>query len=502
MPNKFYVTTPIYYVNSVPHIGHSYTTIAADVLARYHRLRGDDTFFLTGADEHGAKIEAIANDKGIEPQKFVDDVAAKFQLAWDELDISLDRFIRTTETKHMAAVQKALQYMYDKGDIYLGEYKGLYCRGCEQYKGEKDLVDGLCPDHRVAPEEMKEECYMFRLSKYEKELRKKIEKDEFQILPRKRKNEILSFYKNEGLKDVSFSRKNVQWGIPLPWDKEHTTYVWADAFLNYLTGLDWNGDNKLTDQMKKFWPADVQLMSKDILRVHATIWPAMLMSLGLPLPKLLFIHGYWTVDGQKMSKSLGNVFDPVELAQKYGVDAVKFFVLSETAFGQDGDFSMEKFKDRYNGFLANGLGNVVARVLTLAEKYPLDKRTATKAGQAKVREAWKGYEAAMVAVQFDEAIGKIWELLAFCDGYIEENKPWELAKNNSEKLTEVLGNLLEILRHVGWMLYPVMPDTAEKILRALGVFETEKELKYEDRKKWNDSSDIKVTKPEILFPRI
>ncbi len=273
--SKFYITTPIYYVNDKPHIGHTYTTIAADVLARYHRMIGDKTFFLTGTDEHGAKVAEKAGEAGKEPQVFVDEVAASFQFAWDELNISHDRFIRTTEEEHKLAVQKALQHMHDKGDIYLGKYEGLYCQGCEQYMSEKDLVNGKCPDHGEEPKKMSEESYMFKLSKYSKELLRKIESDEFKIRPIEKKNEVISFYK-QGLEDISFSRKNVAWGIPLPWDKAHTTYVWADAFLNYLTGLGWQGGAGKAFDM---WPVDVQLMSKDILRVHATIWPAMLLSL-------------------------------------------------------------------------------------------------------------------------------------------------------------------------------------------------------------------------------
>ncbi|MDP2736832.1 MAG: class I tRNA ligase family protein, partial [bacterium] len=304
---KFYITTPVYYVNDVPHIGHTYTTVAADVLARYHRALGEETFFLTGTDEHGAKIEAKAEEMKLEPKQYADKIAAAFKKAWQELNISNDGFLRTTDPAHMKAVQKALQYMYDKGDIYLGKYEGLYCRGCEQYKNERDLINGECPDHKVAPEKMSEECYNFKLSKYQDELLEKIKKDEFLILPANRKNEIVSFYEKEGLEDISFSRKNVNWGIPIPWDTSHTVYVWADAFLNYLTGLSWNGEagsapfNKGGKGDLKFWPASVQLMSKDILRVHTTIWAAMLLSLKLPLPEKIFVHGYFQINAQKMS---------------------------------------------------------------------------------------------------------------------------------------------------------------------------------------------------------
>src|SRR3989338_2889926 len=272
MPKKFYITTPVYYVNDVPHIGHTYTTVAADVLARWHRELGDKTFFLTGTDEHGAKIEEKSRLEKKEPQKYADEISAKFRDAWSELNISHDNFLRTTDIKHTQAVQKALLYMHDQGDIYLGKYEGLYCRGCEQYKSDRDLVDGQCPDHKIIPEKMSEECYNFRLSKYQDELLELIKQDRLKILPPERKNEIVSFYEKEGLEDVSFSRKNIDWGIPIPWDNLHTVYVWADAFLNYLTGLGWDGLIPGKGLNLKFWPADVQLMSKDILRVHTTIW--------------------------------------------------------------------------------------------------------------------------------------------------------------------------------------------------------------------------------------
>src|SRR3989344_5035275 len=365
MKNKFYITTPIYYVNASPHIGHTYTTVAADVLARYHRQLGDKTFFLTGTDEHGAKIAAKASEAGQEPQQFVDLTAQEFQSAWKSLNISHDNFIRTTDPEHIKAVQAALRFMYEKGDIYLGNYAGLYCRGCEQFKNEKDLVNGLCSDHKIAPEQMSEETYLFKMSKYARELLVKIRNDEIKIRPEGRKNEVVSVIEKEGLQDVSFSRKNVKWGIPLPWDSSHTSYVWADAFLNYLTGLGWQGPK---DKCPEMWPASVQLMSKDILRVHATIWQAMLLSLELPVSEIIFVHGYFQINGQKMSKSLGNVIAPEELINKYCVDAARFLIMSSAVVGHDGDISFAKFNEKYNADLANGLGNLVARVSNLLEK--------------------------------------------------------------------------------------------------------------------------------------
>ncbi|MBI4779144.1 methionine--tRNA ligase [Candidatus Falkowbacteria bacterium] len=416
---KFYITTPVYYVNDVPHIGHTYTTIAADVLARWHRELGEEVFFLTGTDEHGAKIETKAKEMKLEPKQYADKIADAFKEAWQELNISHDGFLRTTGEAHIKAVQKALRFMHDKGDIYLSKYEGLYCRGCEQYKSERDLIDGMCQDHKIAPEKMSEECYTFKLSKYQDELLEKIKNDELQILPLNRKNEIVSFYEKEGLADVSFSRKNVNWGIPIPWDKSHTVYVWADAFLNYLTGLGWDGATPFNKGGKgdlKFWPPSVQLMSKDILRVHATIWPAMLLSLGLPLPKKIFIHGYFQVNGQKMGKSLGNAIAPSDLIKKYGVDAARYLIMGATAFGHDGDISWEKFNDKYNADLANGLGNLAARVSNLLEtnKIGLDLEVGSD------KKLIKKYAENMQAFKFDEALKILWEKLRAGDTVLSD----------------------------------------------------------------------------------
>jgi methionyl-tRNA synthetase len=457
--DKFFVTTPIYYVNDKPHIGHAYTTIAADVLARLHRQMGEEVFFLTGTDEHGVKIEQAAEKSGKSPKEFTDEVSAKFSFAWDSLDIAPDRFIRTTEPEHIAAVEAALQAMYDSGDIYLSKYEGLYCRGCEQFKKEKDLIDGKCPDHKTVPEKMSEETYVFKMSKYQDQLLEKIQNDELRILPESKKNEILSFYK-EQLEDVSFSRKNVKWGIPLPWDKSHTTYVWADAFLNYLTGLGWNGPKGETPDL---WPATIQLMSKDILRVHATIWPAMLLSLGLKLPKKLFVHGFFTVGGEKMSKSLGNAIDPNDWVQKFGPDAVRYFLLREVPFGQDGDVSEEKLKARFNGDLANGLGNLFSRVTNMVEKF-LDGDAGDYIKSPKdmsdVTEHFHNLE-------FSEGLVRIWEEVAWANQLIDKSKPWDLVKTEPGKVKELLVNLTALLYDISAKLAPVMPDSANKIRQAL-----------------------------------
>lgn len=470
MPNKFYITTPIYYVNAGPHLGHTYTTVAADVLARAHRLLGEKTFFLTGTDEHGAKIQEIAEKVGLPPKEFTDGIAGQFKEAWQNLNISNDRFIRTTEEEHMAAVSKALQFMYERGDIYKGSYQGLYCKGCEQFKSENDLVDGLCADHKTKPEVMEEESYMFKLSAYADKLQDLIEQDEIRILPASRKNEILSFYKNEGLKDISFSRKNVAWGIPVPWDRSHTIYVWADAFLNYLTGIGWDGNS---GSVPEFWPVDVQLMSKDILRVHATIWPAMLLSLGLPLPKTLFIHGVLLVDGQKMSKSTGVVISPEQLIKRYGIDATKYILMSATPFGNDSDVSWKQFDDKYNADLANGLGNLVQRVATLIESN-LGGDLMYNIGiikedpdLKKVADSAKFIEA-MSEFRIHECLGEIWQKIGVANSHVNEYKPWVSAKENPEAFLKTMTILVAMIHDIVWLLQPFMPDTAKKIFEVFG----------------------------------
>jgi len=478
MPKKFYITTPVYYVNDAPHIGHTYTTVAADVLARWHRSIGEETFFLTGTDEHGAKIEEKARGLKLESKKYADEIAEKFKEAWRQLNISNDNFLRTTDPAHIKAVEKALQSMYDKGDVYLGKYQGLYCRGCEQYKNERDLADGLCPDHKVAPEKMSEECYNFKLSKYQDELLKLIKKDKLKILPLNRKNEIVSFFETEGLEDVSFSRKNVGWGIPIPWDKSHTVYVWADAFLNYLTGLGWDGTTPLTRGAGglDFWPPTVQLMSKDILRVHATIWPAMLLSLDLPLPQAIFVHGYFQINGQKMSKSLGNVIAPGDLIKKYGVDASRYLIMSAAVFGHDGDIGWGKFDEKYNADLANGLGNLVARASSLIGKNRLELRLKIDSDKKLI----KKYKELMEDYKFNEALKLLWRKLKESDETLSETKPWKLEDKREIKniIEPVAQNILNVVN----LLKPFMPSVSEKIIQQFTA--------------------KKIVKGEALFPRI
>ena len=477
---KFYITTPIYYVNDKPHIGHAYTTIAADVLARFHRLQKEEVFLLTGTDEHGLKIQHKAEEAGKDPQKFVDEIAKTFQSLWDKLDIKYDNFIRTTEAKHKEAVQKVLQALYDKGAIYKGEYEGLYCVGCEQLKNENELADGRCAEHDTVCETVKEESYLLKMADLQGKLIEKIEQDEFAIKPERYKKEILSFLKNEKLKDISISRKNVAWGIPLPFDSEHTTYVWVDAFLNYLTGIGWDGD---PNNIPEMWPADVQLIGKDILRVHATIWPVILIHLGIPLPKALYVHGHLLSGGRKMGKTLGNVIGIEEMLEKFGVDGTRYLLMSAGTFGDDVDVTMERMVEKYNADLANGIGNLVSRVVKLNSN-PKSQIPASPAGRQMTKEIPNPNDKNMVSdfireLGLNKALDCIWDIVRKDDKFIEDSKPWELAKEDENKFKEVMQELVSDLFLISELLIPFMPDTSEKIKKAL-----------------------EAGKTEILFPRI
>lgn len=468
--NKFYITTPIYYVNAKPHIGHAYTTIAADVLARFHKLQGDEVFFLTGTDDHGLKIQKVAEALGKDPQKFTDEIAEEFKILWEKLNIKYDNFIRTSSEEHKKAVQKVLQILYDKGAIYKGEYEGLYCVGCEQYKNESDLINGKCPEHDMAPEKIKEECYMLKMTEKQDKLIKKIESDEFKIAPEKYKNEILSFLKNQKLNDISVSRKNVKWGVPLPFEPDQTAYVWVDAFLNYLTGLGWNGNPKevrplsiKTAQRGRtsiFWPPDVQLIGKDILRMHATIWPIILMHLEVRLPSVIFTHGHLLSGGRKMSKTLGNVITIEEMLEKFGVDGTRYLLMNAGTFGDDGDITIERLTEKYNADLANGLGNLVSRIIKLAQNIEGDKDLKIDINSYFER------------IELNLALNNIWELIKQDNKFIEDNKPWELQKNNPEKFETIMQFLLRRLNAISGMLAPFLPDTSGKIKKAMETKQT------------------------------
>ncbi len=494
---KFYVTTPIYYVNGKPHIGHAYTTFAADILSRYHRMRGYDSFFLAGTDENAQKNVESAEEKKQSTEEYVNEMSALWQETWDNLSIINNDFIRTTEERHKAAVKEFFERVYKTGDIYKGTYEGFYCEGCEAFIKESDLVDGKCPDHKKKPKKIKEENYFFKLSKYRDELLGYIDKNPDFIQPKSRRNEIISYIKNY-MEDISISRESMEWGIPVPSDEEHVLYVWFDALINYLTGVGFGKDNK---QFKKYWPADVQLVGKDIIKFHCALWPAMLISAGLPLPKKVFAHGFFTINGEKISKSLGNAIDPVDLVNKYGIDAVRYYLFREIPFGEDGDFADYRLNVRYETDLANGLGNLTARILSMAEKYFKGKVPAEVPGR--VEHFWKKYEKEFENFEFNEALATAWDLIRECDLLIDREQPWVLAKQDPEKLPGIIYTLLETLRHIAWMVYPFMPAAAEKILSQLGVEELEKIEDFKQIKKWGGMIEgTKVKKGDILFPRL
>ncbi len=474
MTDKFYITTPIYYVNDKPHVGSAYPTVAADVLARFYRYSGTPTFFLTGTAEHGTKILQSAEKAEQNVEEFVRENSAKFSLTWGILGVAPDDFIRTTESRHEAAVISFFEKLKTSGKIYEGQYEGLYCVGHEAFLKPEDLnAEGKCPDHATRPELVKEQNWFFKLSDYADLLKQKISSNEFVIEPETRRNEILSFL-NQGLEDITISRQHVKWAIPLPWDKKQTIYVWLDELFNYCSALGYPDGEKY----KQYWPADLHIVGKDIIKFHCVIWPALLEAAGLPWPKKVFAHGFFTIDGQKISKSLGNAIDPVELAEKYGTDAVRYFLLREIPFGQDGDFSVKKLEARYEGDLANGLGNLFSRLTTLIAQN-LDGEIGEK--KASPRE----FDEVNVMIQnlrFHEALARIWEEIAWANKYIDDTKPWETAKTDVKLFTEVIDNLAALLYEIAKKLAPFMPETAETIRSAL--------------------SAERIVKAEPLFPRL
>ncbi|NQV00505.1 MAG: methionine--tRNA ligase [Parcubacteria group bacterium] len=466
MKKKFYITTPIYYTNQAPHIGTAYTTVAADVLARYHRKLGEEVFFLTGTDEHGEKIAQAAEKAGKTPQEFVDKIVKSFKKAWEKLNIEYSDFIRTTDERHKKGVEKFLLKLKESGKIYQDEYRGLYCIGCEKFITKKELINGKCPDHQKEPKLISETNYFFKLNDFLPQVKKLIESDKLIIEPKERKKEVLSLLKQD-LGNFSISRQNVKWGIDLPFDKEQKTYVWVEALQNYITAIGYKDDSK---KFNKYWPADLHLIAKDIVKFHAIFWPALLLAIGLKLPKKIFVHGYLTINGQKMSKSLGNVVDPIYLVDKYGADTIRYFLLKEISFGQDGDFSIKRLEERYNSDLANGLGNLVSRVLTLSEKAGVilsNSEESDKEFNSEIRLVQEKYNKAMEEIKFNDALESIWQLISFCDECIEKNKPWELVENNQDKAKEVLSQLLTTIREIALLLEPFMPETSEEILKQI-----------------------------------
>jgi methionyl-tRNA synthetase len=495
--NTFYVTTSIAYVNAAPHVGFAMEMLQADALARFNRLEGKDVYFLTGTDEHGLKIAQAAEAQGSWPQEFANEIAARFMDLGVKLGLSNDDFVRTTDEKHMEFAKEMWKKLDAAGDLYKDNYEGLYCVGCEKYIKEKELEDGKCPYHKKAPEKVEEENYFFRLSKYSDDIKKKIVSDEIKVVPESRKNEVLNMFE-DGLTDVSFSRPrdSVKWGVDVPGDESQLMYVWCDALTNYMSVID----------REKFWPADVHLIGKDILRFHALIWIGMLMSAGYDLPKTIMVHGYITSEGQKMSKSLGNVKDPFEYIEKNGQAALRYFLLREIPTLGDGDFSQERFDIVYNDDLANTYGNLVSRVLAMNKKY-FEGKVPEKGGddgfEIKVGQAWVDYEKHFAEYDLKKALEVILDLGFSANKYVEDSKPWVLAKEDEAKLSVVIYNLLELIRQLGLMLLPFIPDKAAQVLR---LFDPTFEVKGFS---WIGQKDFGMLKSgqelgetEILFPRL
>jgi len=502
MAEKYFITTAIPYVNAHPHLGFALELIQTDVLARYHRLAGQEVFFLTGTDENALKNVQSAEKAGEEVRSFVDRHADIFEKLTKTLNLSNNDFIRTTEERHILGAQKLWQACEAAGDIYKKKYHGLYCVGCEAFKTEKELVDGLCPEHKIKPEKVEEENYFFRLSKYEKQILELIESDQLKVLPSSRKNELTSFIK-EGLEDFSISRSRERaknWGIPVPGDDSQIIYVWFDALSNYINAVGYANDEK---KFKEWWEENqnkAHLVGKGITRFHAIYWPAILLSAGLPVPNEIYVHGYLTVNGEKISKSLGNVIDPFRVVEKYGLDPVRYFLLREIPSGEDGDFSEKKLEQRYQADLANGLGNLVQRVLTLIDNGLLGEiNYLQKFEKPEVKEFIKNteekYRHNIEEFRLHEALANVFELVGFANAYVNQHRPWELAKDNPDHFLEVMINLTLLISTIAFWIYPFLPDTGEKVLASFGL-NLQSEINNLDHQK------LIIKKGEVLFPRL
>ena len=506
---SFYITTPIYYPSAKLHIGHAYCTTIADSVARFHRLAGDEVFFLTGSDEHGQKIQQKAEEQGITPLEYVDPIVAGFQKLWQLLDISNDDFIRTTEKRHEKVVQEIFRRIYAKGDIYKGSYTGLYCTPCESYWTEHQLdANGCCPDCGRPVQEVSEEAYFFKISKYADRLLQYIEEHPDFIQPVSRRNEMINFIK-QGMEDLCISRTSFDWGIPVPIDEKHVIYVWFDALSNYLTPIGYLDD---PEKFQRFWPANIHLVGKEIVRFHSIIWPCILMALELPLPKQVFGHGWLVVDGSKMSKSVGNVIDPIGLIEEFGADAIRYFLLREINLGQDGNFSRDALIQRINSDLANDLGNLLHRTLNMVGKFQQgvvlapQRRSATDEsliadGLAAVR----AFEDGMGSMKISSAIKAVWAFISRANKYIDETAPWALAKDagKQQELANVMYNLVEALRIISGLIMPYMPGTAAKVWQQLNLPGTIDGLRLSDMESWGGTpAGMKIGEAQQLFPRI
>ncbi len=503
MGSPFYVTTPIYYVNDVPHIGHAYTTVAADALARWRRLWGDEVVFLTGTDEHGLKIQRAAEEHGVTPREWADKTSERFRETWELLDITNTDFIRTTEPRHKMAVQKFLQRVYDNGFIELNTYEGLYCVACEAYYADDEISDGNCPVHKRPIERVREDNYFFKLSEFQNRLLQHYTDHPEAVQPESRRNEVLGFIKG-GLRDFSMSRTSISWGIPLPWDESHVAYVWFDALFNYCTAVGYGTDEA---QFNKYWPVNYHLVGKDILRFHAVFWPAMLMAAGEAPPQCVFAHGFLLVGGEKMSKTALNQIAPADLVKQFGVDGFRYHFLADQRFGPDGDFSFESMVSRYNADLANNYGNLAQRVLAMTERYCGGETPAARADgplKSAAEQAFTAVVENFASLDFPEVSAAIARLIGAANAYIEEQEPWKLYKSEeTEKVFTVLGDCLETLRIVALLALPIIPNASTELWRRLGLDTDINQERFPEAAQWGRGpSGTQVISGDPLFPRL